>query len=116
MIEKSRPLRSEKHRRLVAYMPCHICGIENQSQAAHANYGKGLSIKACDSQTFPLCYYCHQWLDRSGELTREARRQREYIAVSSTREKLQIFGQWTDQVEEAYQRADRCKGEICEQQ
>lgn len=107
MIEKSRPLRSEKHRRLVASMPCCECGLEGHSQAAHANYGKGLAIKACDSQIFPLCQFCHEWLDRSGELTREGRRMRERLAVNATRERLQIFGQWTDEVEEAYQRADK---------
>jgi len=116
MIEKSRPLRSEKHRKVVASMPCHFCNTASGIQAAHANYGKGMGIKACDSQTFPLCQFCHEWLDRSGALTREGRRMRERLAVNATREKLQIFGRWTDEVEEAYQRADKYKGEVCVQQ
>ena len=116
MIEKSRPLRSEKHRKLVASMPCRFCNAEIGVQAAHANFGKGMGIKACDSQIFPLCHFCHEWLDRSGKLTREGRRMRERLAVDSTRERLQILGYWTDEVEEAYLRADKYKGEICEQQ
>ena len=116
MIEKSRPLRSEKHRRLVASMPCGLCGAEPPSQAAHSNYGKGLSIKACDSQVFPLCLKCHFQLDQSGQIPREKRRKRERELVDRTRHQLQIFEQWTDEVEEAYQRADKYKGEVCVQQ
>jgi len=107
MIEKSRPLRSEKHRRLVASMPCGLCGAEPPSQAAHSNYGKGLSIKACDSQVFPLCLKCHFQLDQSGQIPREERRKRERELVDRTRHQLQIFEQWTDEVEEAYQKADK---------
>jgi len=116
MIEKSRPLRSEKHRRLVASMPCGLCGAEPPSQAAHSNYGKGIGIKACDSQIFPLCTRCHFDLDQSGKYPREWRRRRELGLVERTREQLQIFGHWTDELEEAYQRADKYKGEICGQQ
>jgi hypothetical protein len=116
MIEKSRPLRSEKHRRLVASMPCYECETESGIQAAHANFGKGMAIKACDSQTFPLCQTCHQWLDQGGELNKEERRNYERAAVDGTRRLFRALGQWTDQVEEAYQRADKYKGEICGQQ
>ena len=114
MIEKSAPLRSDKHRRLVAFIPCHECGLEGQSQAAHANYSKGMGIKACDSQIFPMCHACHQWLDQGGELTREERRNYERRAVDGTRRLLRALGKWISEVEEAFQRADKYKGEVCE--
>jgi hypothetical protein len=97
-------------------MPCYECETESGIQAAHANFGKGMAIKACDSQTFPLCQTCHQWLDQSGELNKEERRNYERSAVDGTRRLFRALGQWTDQVEEAYQRADKYKGEICGQQ
>lgn len=114
MIEKSAPLRSEKHRRLVASMPCHECGLEGQSQAAHANYSKGMGIKACDSQIFPLCNFCHEWLDRSGSLTREGRRTYERDAVDGTRRLLRISGQWREEIERAFQRAEKYNYEVVE--
>lgn len=48
--------RSESYRRAVATLACRRCGLERHSQAAHSNYrGKGLGLKAADSDLFPLC-------------------------------------------------------------
>lgn len=75
--------RSEPYRRFVASQPCFACGIEDQSQCAHANSGKGLAIKVDDSRTFPLCASspmrvgCHARHDMSMDGTRDDRRLQE---------------------------------------
>ena len=114
MIEKSAPLRSEKHKQLVRSMPCHECGIEGQSQAAHANYSKGMGIKACDSQIFPMCHACHRELDQGGLFTKEERRVYERDAVDGTRRLLRISGQWREEIEKAFQRAEKYNYEVVE--
>lgn len=53
--EKDKPVRSPKYLRAVAGLPCINCGREGASQAAHINRGKGMSMKAGDNKTFPLC-------------------------------------------------------------
>lgn len=55
--EKERVVRSPKYLREVASLPCCNCGREGASQAAHINRGKGMSIKAGDNLTFPLCTF-----------------------------------------------------------
>lgn len=50
------PVRDEDYRRLVAALPCSICGVSGASQAAHSNSGKGLALKTCDLTCFPLCH------------------------------------------------------------
>lgn len=51
---KSNPVRSIAYRRVVASLPCAMCGIEGLSQCAHGpTLGRG--IKCSDLETFPLC-------------------------------------------------------------
>ena len=51
---KTRPVRDEAYRRLVAALPCVSCGAHGRSQAAHGpSLGRG--IKASDMECFPLC-------------------------------------------------------------
>jgi hypothetical protein len=61
------PVRDEGYRRLVAALPCIICGIEGASQAAHGNAGKGRGMKTCDLTCFPACHEgangCHRKWD-----------------------------------------------------
>lgn len=114
MIQKSNPLRSRKHLMVVASLPCSDCGVEGFTQAAHANFGKGLATKACDSQTFPLCLYCHTSLDQSGRLDKEERRRTEATFVQKTRQLLISRCLWSKELEAAYIRADKYKVEICE--
>lgn len=104
MIFKSRPYRSEKHRRLIASMPCIACGLEGYTQAAHRNEGKGMGIKACDSQMMPLCFRCHSDLDQGGKLDRETRRTLELAYVKTTRQKMIGLNTWSEEVELAYQK------------
>lgn len=98
-------LRSEQHRRNVAALNCACCGRQGPSQAAHANFTKGMGLKACDSLTFPLCPECHRDLDQGGKLLKEARRHREWIYVDGTRAELMALGQWTPEIELHYREA-----------
>ena len=76
-------IRSETYRRFVASQPCFACGVQGFSQAAHANYGKGLGLKTGDDRTFPLCsphgYHlgCHYMHDNLIGVTRMQRRELE---------------------------------------
>lgn len=91
---KDAPYRSEKLRRLVAMLPCINCGKQGPNQCAHANYGKGMGMKASDLDTFSLCPDCHRRHDQGGELTKTARRQIEQRWVEETRAHLSEEGLW----------------------
>lgn len=73
-------VRSDGYRRFVASFPCFACGISGFSQAAHANVGKGLSMKTSDLTCFPLCgphglhQGCHSVHDLCIGMTRDERR------------------------------------------
>ena len=71
---KAKIVRSESYRRFVASHPCFGCGIEGSSQCAHANEGKGMGMKVCDTRSFPLCPICHVDFDQSRNMTREESR------------------------------------------
>ena len=51
---KTEVVRSEAYRRLVAAMPCKVCGIEGYSQAAHLP-PEGKGVKQDDRLLFALC-------------------------------------------------------------
>lgn len=80
--QKADILRSEAYRRFVASHPCFVCGLAGSSQCCHANEGKGMAIKVCDRNSFPLCFKHHADLDNSRGMTREDRRELErgYVA------------------------------------
>ena len=89
---KSAPWRSEPYRRLVAALPCIRCRIEGYSQAAHADYGKGMATKTGDETCYPLCGPrvgepgCHEHVGRV--LARENRRSLEAGWGRLTRSRL----------------------------
>lgn len=99
-VEKDKPLRSEAYRRLVAALPCWMCHIEGHSQAAHADKGKGLSLKADDRTCFPACgphdglVGCHYTIGSTGTLTRDERRALEEQASQETRAAILAAGTW----------------------
>lgn len=66
---KQPPIRSEKHRRFIASLPCIICG-NTDVQCAHIRrrQGGGMGLKPCDSKCVPLCITCHKNQHESGEL------------------------------------------------
>lgn len=101
---KSRPWRSEAHRRLVAALPCVACGRYGPSQCAHVNFGKGLGLKTSDALSFPACPPCHQFHDQGGSLSKQERHRLEWEYVDATRANLMQKGLWGSDVEMEYQK------------
>lgn len=99
---KLKPWRSEKHRRIVASLPCVVCDKWGPSQCAHINFSKSLSSKADDSLTFPACPQCHASHDQGG-MSREERWKCEWEYVDATRANLIRKNLWPADVENAYQ-------------
>lgn len=96
---KGEPLRSETYRRLVASMPCAMCGRPGPSAACHLNNGKGLSLKTDDRLCWPGCQDaaarigCHSKVDASG-MERELRRRLEAQLVLQTLETIILNDRW----------------------
>lgn len=99
-VEKASPVRNETYRRLVASLPCAICGVPGFSQAAHANTGKGMAMKACDLTCFPACGPrpgcpgCHAALDQGAMFTKAVRRELEPVWAADTQRRIQAMGLW----------------------
>ena len=99
-IPKAAPVRSEAYRRAVATLLCAICGVPGYSQAAHANQGKGMGMKACDLTCFPACgprpgfQGCHAALDQGALFLKAVRRELEPVWAADTRRKLLAMGLW----------------------
>lgn len=97
---KDAPVRNEAYRRAVASLPCVICGIYGYSQAAHANTGKGMGLKACDLTLFPACCArpgeegCHARLDQGAMFTKTVRRELEPVWAADTQRKVRAMGLW----------------------
>jgi hypothetical protein len=94
-LPKQAPVRDAAYLRAVAALPCAHCGRPGPSQAAHADEGKGMGIKASDHDTMPLCADspgqrgCHWIIGTSGTFTREERRALEVRYVAETKQALQ---------------------------
>lgn len=99
-IPKAAPVRSEAYRRAVASLPCVICGVPGYSQAAHANQGKGMGMKACDLTCFPACgprpgiQGCHAALDQGALFTKAVRRELEPVWAADTQRRIKAMGLW----------------------
>lgn len=87
MRQKFKYWRSKQHLKNVASLPCQICGLEGQTQAAHSNlsiHGKGRSIKASDEYTVALCFACHHDLDAGHRLSKDEKKQMYFNALRNT--------------------------------
>lgn len=99
-VEKAAPVRNEAYRRLVAAMPCVICGMVGYGQAAHGSAGKGMGIKASDLELFCLCADrpgvrgCHSLLDQGALFTKAVRRELEPVWAADTQRRIQALGIW----------------------
>ena len=96
---KSAPVRSEAYRRLVAALPCCICGIAGQSQAAHGSGAgtavcKGMGIKSCDLNCFAACVRCHHELDQHALFSKAVRHQLEPAWAADTQRRIYTMGKW----------------------
>lgn len=104
-VRKDKPVRSEAYRRIVASLPCVICGISGFSQCAHANTGKGVGIKSSDLETFPACASrpgvvgCHQQLDHGALFDKYVRRVLEPVWAADTRRQIKAMGCWPASIE-----------------
>lgn len=93
-------VRSEAYRRLVAGLPCKICGVSGYSQAAHPNTGKGGGIKTDDRLCFALCcdrpgvQGCHPKFDQGALFGREVRRALEIRWTQETQDEILRNGDW----------------------
>lgn len=101
---KTQTFRSEKHRRNVASLDCVVCGAFGPTQCAHANFGKGMALKASDAMSFAACPTCHGFHDQGG-ISKDARRKLEVVYVDRTRAELIARNLWPAEVEEAYRLA-----------
>lgn len=98
-IPKSQPVRSEAYRRAVASLPCVICGIAGQSQAAHGSGAgtavcKGMGIKSCDLTCAPFCVPHHQQLDQGALFSKAVRHQLEPAWAADTQRRVHSMGLW----------------------
>lgn len=106
---ESRVFRSVDHRKNVAALPCARCGVIGFGQCAHANFSKGLGIKASDALTFSLwcsrpgIVGCHVLHDQGGIYTRQERAKLEWEYVDAARAALIQQNKWPAAVEAAYQ-------------
>jgi hypothetical protein len=105
VMPKSAPCRSEAYRRLVAALPCIVCGRPGPSQAAHADQGKGMAIKSDDRTCYPACATlpgrasCHDLIGSGGLYTRDERRVVERVYGARTRATILALGLWPKSVE-----------------
>lgn len=96
------PVEHSGYRRLVAMLPCIMCGISGHSQAAHPNTGKGMGTKTDDRLCFPLCAPrpgipgCHSRFDQGALLTKEERRNAEPEFGRRTRAVIDSVGLWPE--------------------
>ncbi|MBO9679550.1 MAG: hypothetical protein J7556_15010 [Acidovorax sp.] len=99
-VSKGDPVRNEAYRRAVATLPCVICKVAGHSQAAHANTGKGMGLKACDLTLFPACCDrpgvrgCHSQLDQGALFTKAVRRELEPAWAADTQRRVYKAGLW----------------------
>ena len=96
---KSAPVRSESYRRAVASLPCVICGIAGQSQAAHGSGAgtavcKGMGLKSCDLTCFAACVTCHHQLDQGALFAKAARHALEPAWAADTQRRIHAMGLW----------------------
>lgn len=87
-------LRDKSYRMAVASLPCFNCGVVGYSQAAHADFRKGMAIKSSDATAYPLCadrpgvQGCHSLIGAGAAMSRDARREFELAGAEWTRVKL----------------------------
>lgn len=96
-VPKHVPIRSEAYRRLVASLPCAICGVVGYTQACHADYGKGMLTKTDDTTCWPGCgphgdyAGCHFAVGMTGALSRAERRELELALATETHALLRVL-------------------------
>jgi hypothetical protein len=97
---KHQYVRSQKLLKLVASLSCQNCGIDNEVQAAHTNWGggKGRGIKADDNLVAALCLKCHYEIDQGAHLSKDERQEMWAKAHQKTVDELVNNNQWPKDV------------------
>lgn len=100
MLEKHQYVRSKLLLKLVAALPCQLCGCWEGVAAAHSNWGngKGRGIKADDNCVAALCYGCHSAIDSGSHMSKKERKNSWAHAHVRTVNKLLANGLWPDNV------------------
>lgn len=76
MITKSKTYRNPKLLKLAAGQSCVNCDTQDGTVvSAHANFGKGMGLKASDSTVMHLCYRCHTEYDQGSTMNRHEKRE-----------------------------------------
>lgn len=91
--------RSKSHLRNVAALPCQLCGLDGQTQAAHSNqsiHGKGKGIKASDLYVAALCQACHYEIDQGNTMNKAERVAAWDVAFHRTVSQLLEWNMWPD--------------------
>ena len=96
MILKHKYIRSKKLLRMVSELDCQLCGLGQNIQAAHTNWGggKGRGIKADDNLVAALCLECHYKIDQGSKWSREERKEAWTLAHTRTVKELTESNQW----------------------
>ena len=95
-------LRCKKYLRWTATLPCAHCGIEGYSNACHADEGKGMGIKSCDSTVWPGCVTrygrigCHEIVGSTGLFTKSQHRALDRTYGEDTRAKARAAGMYPE--------------------
>lgn len=93
-VPKTELVRDESYRRLVASLPCVVCGVFGFSQCAHRDEGKGMASKQDDRESYPACCTrpgelgCHHRIGTAREFPKAVRRELELLWCAGTRAKL----------------------------
>lgn len=74
LAQRSQPYRSRKWLAAVHQIECCVLCGKYGIQAAHRNFGKGMSQKTDDCLCAALCDECHRQIDNGGDMTRDERR------------------------------------------
>lgn len=106
-VPKNPPRRSKTYRQWVASLDCAHCGRAGPSQAAHADKGKGLWIKAGDDTCYPACADspgrkgCHSLIGASGTLSQADRRALELTYAMRTGSRALAANKWPKEWDES---------------
>lgn len=104
VLPKPETFEHEPYRRLVAALPCAMCGRAGPSQHCHMDLGKGTGLKTDDRLAWPGCadgpgyVGCHTQLCATGVLPKAMRRHKEALLVINTIWRINTMGLWPGDV------------------
>jgi len=90
-LQKSKPLRSKKYLKLVASLPCCVCGELGTVIAHHVRTANnsGMGTKPSDTLTIPLCHNHHMELHQKGREHWNSQYKSENQLLQLTKQKIE---------------------------